>query len=419
MSRLRFPFRSQQSSTQVNGPAHLPGPKDPNADYWREVDTPGWGEKGKSKEAERLWGLENFGNTCYCNSVLQALYACHPFREFVESYPNVPPPIFPLAPPPGSAHLPVMTSSNGPTSPLASVKGNPFDNPVLTNGHLHTPMTPNAVGDKGKEKRSWTSLGRRPTSAVGPPSLATIQQSQQTVTPQTPPAVAAPSLETPSIPINPNQPQPSMFETIQTLFQHLSTSAPHQPLAPKKITDADANNAQTASLLPAGSTSAGGPQPSLTTSVNTPGAVPQGPPLLASLPPPSAPRGGGPFLAGSLGRGVVRPEDLLKTVKRENDMFRGMSQQDAHEFLGWVLNTVAEDVDMVDRSMNAVESRAMGKSFVQNLFEGTLTNETRCLSCEMVNYRFLIKLTNRLHPGTSCSWTCPSTLSSTRPSLLV
>ena len=78
---------------------------------------------------------------------------------------------------------------------------------------------------------------------------------------------------------------------------------------------------------------------------------PQGPPLLASLPPPSAPRGGGPYQAGALGRGVVRPEDLLKTVKRENDMFRGMSQQDAHEFLGWVLNKVAEDVEIFDRSM--------------------------------------------------------------------
>eukprot|EP00803_Ostreobium_quekettii_P011324 evm.model.scf_2704.2 EVM.evm.TU.scf_2704.2 scf_2704:18122-18349(+) len=34
-------------------------------------------------DGERYFGLENFCNTCYCNSVLQALYFCQPFRKGV------------------------------------------------------------------------------------------------------------------------------------------------------------------------------------------------------------------------------------------------------------------------------------------------------------------------------------------------
>ncbi|KAK3382342.1 hypothetical protein B0T24DRAFT_8426 [Lasiosphaeria ovina] len=37
--------------------------------------------------SDKFFGLENFGNTCYCNSIVQALYYSEPFRENVVRYP--------------------------------------------------------------------------------------------------------------------------------------------------------------------------------------------------------------------------------------------------------------------------------------------------------------------------------------------
>ena len=393
MSKLKLSTLRSQSSQEVPGSLSLQTNGGTTLDESAEIRgiiT----EKGKSKEIERLWGLENFGNTCYCNSVLQALYACEPFRLFIESYGDAPAPISALAPPPGESQRP--TTTPGPTSPLATKSTNPFDNPILNSASIQAATSPTTEKKRGLFSRRPTS-----SSSAQTPSVTAQLTPAVPTTPVAPPAHMISDYDIDPVTPNPNGVPPSVFETVQTLFYHLNTSLPHQPLPVKKEQKQNAENAQTASLLPAAGAAANGQSPGAgdKPGANTPSSAkekePQGPPLLASLPPPSAPRGGGPFQAGTLGRGVVRPEDLLKTVKRENDMFRGMSQQDAHEFLGWVLNKVAEDVELIDRSLkdvgkNGPEPKAPGRTFVQRLFEGVLTNETRCLSCETVRRGYLV-----------------------------
>ncbi|CAG8560977.1 31502_t:CDS:2, partial [Gigaspora margarita] len=128
--------------------------------------------------------------------------------------------------------------------------------------------------------------------------------------------------------------------------------------------------------------------------------------------------------------GVLAPNNFVTKLKKENELFRSTMHQDAHEFLNYVLNAIAENVleqqkkiaeaerlqreqlsscnlsdkskltsnsassqgsdDADEKSSKSSESNS-GTSpqttWVHQLFEGTLTNETKCLTCETVTSR--------------------------------
>lgn len=102
--------------------------------------------------------------------------------------------------------------------------------------------------------------------------------------------------------------------------------------------------------------------------------------------------------------GVVSPHKFLEILRRENEMFRTPMHQDAHEFLNLVLNEVVENVEHYSKSRvheiedkdangavlpsNTVDAAAPNSTgWVHELFEGTLTSETRCLTCENTSQR--------------------------------
>ncbi|MCJ1306595.1 Ubiquitin carboxyl-terminal hydrolase 46, partial [Agyrium rufum] len=105
--------------------------------------------------------------------------------------------------------------------------------------------------------------------------------------------------------------------------------------------------------------------------------------------------------------GVVSPAKFLEILRRENEMFRSSMHQDAHEFLNLLLNEVVSNVEtearkieadkpsesMMDKVLGGIvpnmsNSRTPNSTgWVHELFEGTLTSETKCLTCENVSQR--------------------------------
>lgn len=119
------------------------------------------------------------------------------------------------------------------------------------------------------------------------------------------------------------------------------------------------------------------------------------------------------ILANPSRTGVIQPTKFLEVLRKENEMFRTSMHQDAHEFLNLVLNEVVANVEANSKQIEAdkgMKGSAEGDNFekalasampalkngsrppsnsgwVHDLFEGTLTSETKCLTCENVSQR--------------------------------
>eukprot|EP00761_Pharyngomonas_kirbyi_P000222 gb/GECH01000222.1/.p1 GENE.gb/GECH01000222.1/~~gb/GECH01000222.1/.p1 ORF type:complete len:369 (+),score=42.60 gb/GECH01000222.1/:1-1107(+) len=108
--------------------------------------------------------------------------------------------------------------------------------------------------------------------------------------------------------------------------------------------------------------------------------------------------------------GSIAPRRFLQRLREENEAFRGFMQQDAHEFLNYLLNTMAEQLEEYENKHNKPSSLSQTKAqqqknhsshnhsstdpqqthprtFVHDVFAGTLTNETRCICCERTTSR--------------------------------
>lgn len=120
------------------------------------------------------------------------------------------------------------------------------------------------------------------------------------------------------------------------------------------------------------------------------------------------------LLESSTRTGVLSPQRFLEIFKRDNEMFRNSMHQDAHEFYGLVLNDVISNVEKNARKFQELEEtnqqdgltqsvenvlgaaalnhaaagyQSPGIGWVHDIFEGVLTSETKCVTCETASQR--------------------------------
>ncbi|GAA6004829.1 uncharacterized protein JCM10292_002532 [Rhodotorula paludigena] len=339
-------LRRWQGAPQPSVGAPAPGPAGgPQAGVEWHAETPG----------ERYFGMENFGNICYANSVLQSLYFSKPFRQLVESYhpygtdPPAPPPLPPSSPPerpaavPPAAPLPPSPSSSSALSAFSSAG----KAAKAVGNALSTPYMPPAVPPTSRRSPPSRQLS---TSGPGRGNFFGAHKRQ------------ASGAEPPNgQPASPNE---TGFSGGASLTHQTTNSSFTGVGAPVVGPDGSLVREKTAA------------ETTLLTTLRD-------------------------LFAGISGQqktlGTIAPLAFINQLKRENEFFRSTLQQDAHEFLNYLINSVAEILEKDEKKRAAEEGRApsmVGTGFgahaqtwVHSLFEGVLTNETRCLTCETVTSR--------------------------------
>ncbi|KAK4538117.1 hypothetical protein CDCA_CDCA16G4142 [Cyanidium caldarium] len=246
---------------------------------------------------ERYCGLLNYGNTCYANSVIQALYFCEPFRSEVLRY---------------HAELERRRERlrRGKASSVAALRGNGTDEPDDGYPYRHDMLPVNdnmltALADL------FADMHRNCHRVAG----ASTQES-------------------------------SSSSSSSSSMSSLGNS-PSSPSHPARLHNNNNNNNNNNNHH----------RPILYT-------------------------------------GTVEPRSFISRLRQENGLFSGHMHQDSHELLNFLLNQCS-DLVAQDRQLCDDERAVRGlpplpnprRTFVEDIFQGELVNETRCLGCETVTRR--------------------------------
>lgn len=98
--------------------------------------------------------------------------------------------------------------------------------------------------------------------------------------------------------------------------------------------------------------------------------------------------------------GSIAPKKFIARLRKEKEEFDNYMQQDAHEFLNFLINHINE-VILAERNNGKAKTSSNGvtvgempsttssassdPTWVHEIFQGVLTSETRCLNCETIS----------------------------------
>ncbi|KAF8456157.1 hypothetical protein BGX38DRAFT_64484 [Terfezia claveryi] len=313
---------------------------------------------------ENVVNGEKFGNTCYCNSILQCLYFSKPFRDCVVNYPQ----------------RSMLSSSE------ISVVCSTFISPNAAN------VNESAVGGSIAGKAGLTKINTEPAT------LGTNSVSSQSM---------VRSARSPLSPISPKDEKRKSIPIVASVHQVSPLGKVEDPNSPE-VKKKAAISTGPFLRIDAGNFGSYGMEESLFSALKD---------LFETI------------LAHTSRTGVISPLRFVEILKRDNEMFRSSVHQDAHEFLNYVLNQVIENVEFYQKKLlstaksngtamqppqllsvkpqgtatplpdssaastlsGATSSATMisnlSAGWIHDLFEGLLTSETKCLTCETISRR--------------------------------
>ncbi|KAJ2081490.1 hypothetical protein H4R24_002315 [Coemansia sp. RSA 988] len=366
---------------------------------------------------DRYYGLVNVGNICYCSSVLQSLYFCRAFRECVNNYP-----------------YPQQHPSNYQADGGATAR-------IDMTAQIKSPGTVSL--EQSVSILSGVTTGNDPGRLLPPLSATPINDLSNQVPQPTPQQTAATGLDGGMSNRNVGEPTKgiSRGRTLTSIRERAAG------LRRKKgRSGADSENATTkgADRMVNGSgeskNSVGDDSGNSKSSSGVTGAID----VNAQTRQPAEGRGSSEQsgidrtadTADSVANcridssmfselkdlfwhistrkqrtGSLLPQAFISKLKECNELFRSNAHQDAHEFLNYLLNEIVENVEKIDGTKDIRQTsteqqgrqQIQGSTWVHTLFEGLLTNETRCLSCENVTSRdeTMLDVSVDIHENTS------------------